>query len=457
MKKTLFLFSFIAIFLSINSCNAQVVNEPKAPTQPEFVQYGIPYNKVPDRRDVTLYQVNIRTFSDNGNLKGVTARLDSIKALGTNVIYLMPIYPVGAIKSVNSPYCIRDYSMVNPEFGNLEDLRTLVEIAHLKNMAVILDWVANHTSYDNVWVKDKSWYMQDANGNIISPPNMGWNDVAQLDFSNQYMRLEMIKTMKSWVLKANVDGFRCDYSDGPPFDFWKQTIDTLRNISTHKLLMMSEGSRSDNYKAGFDYNFGFSFFGNLKRIFKDNRTVKSIDNLNISDYNGATDGQQIIRYITNHDVNGSDGTPLELFDGQKGSMAAFVVVAYMKSIPMIYNGQEVGTPYRLTFPFTTTKIKWGINPEITAEYKKVIAFRNYSEAIRRGELTSYSSDDVCAFVKQQGNEKVVVLVNLRNTSIDYSINTALVNTSWTDAINGGNVKLSEQITLKPYDYLILKN
>jgi glycosidase len=457
MKKILFLSLVIAIFLSINSCNAQVVNEPKESTQQEIAQYGIPYNKVPDRRDVTLYQVNIRTFSENGNLKGVTARLDSIKALGTNVIYLMPIYPVGALKSVNSPYCIRDYSMVNPEFGTLEDLRTLVDMAHIRNMAVILDWVANHTSYDNVWVKDKSWYMQDANGNIISPPNMGWNDVAQLDFSNQKMRLEMIKTIKNWVLKANVDGFRCDYSDGPPFDFWKQTIDTLRNISTHKLLLMSEGSRSDNYKAGFDYNFGFSFFGNLKRIFRDNRTVKSIDNLNTSDYNGATDGQQIIRYITNHDVNGSDGTPLDLFDGQRGSMAAFVVVAYMKSIPMIYNGQEVGTPYRLTFPFTSTKIKWGINPEITAEYKKVIAFRNYSETIRRGELTSYSSDDVCAFVKQQESEKVVVLVNLRNSSINYSINSALVNTSWTDALNGGNVRLSEQITLKPYDYLILKN
>jgi len=137
-------------------------------------------------------------------------------------------------------------------------------------------------------------------------------------------------------------------------------------------------------------------------------------------------------------------------------MAAFVVVAYMKSIPMIYNGQEVGTPYRLTFPFTSTKIKWGINPKITAEYKKIIAFRNFSDAIRRGELTSYSSDDVCAFVKQQGDEKVVVIVNLRNNNIDYSLDPALVYTSWTDAITGGNVRLSEQISLKPYDYLILR-
>jgi len=207
-----------------------------------------------------MYQVNIRTFSPEGNLQGVTKRLDAIQSLGANVIYLMPIYPLGEVRSVNSPYCIKDYSLVNEEFGTLDDLRTLVEEAHNRDMAVILDWVANHTSFDNVWVEEhRSWYMQDSGGNIINPPRQNWRDVAQLDFSNQEMRLEMIETMKDWVLKANVDGFRCDYSDGPPYDFWKQAIDTLRAIPNRKLLLMSEGRRSDHFKAGFDYNFGFSF------------------------------------------------------------------------------------------------------------------------------------------------------------------------------------------------------
>ena len=456
MKKKIFLLPFLVFYISINSCNAQEEIDKRESTQPEIVQYGIPFDKVPDRRDVTIYQVNIRTFSKEGNLKGVTARLDSIKALGANVIYLMPIYPVGQLKSVNSPYCIQNYSLVSQEFGTLEDLRSLVDGAHQRNMAVILDWVANHTSYDHVWIKDKSWYLQNSAGDIIPPPGHNWNDVAQLDFSNQNMRLELIKTMKNWVLKANIDGFRCDYTDGPPYDFWKQTIDTLRNISTHTLLLLSEGSRSDHFKAGFDYNFGFSFFGNLKRIFRNSQSVKSIDNLNTSDYTGTSDGQQIVRYTSNHDVNGSDGTPLDLFGGEKGSMAAFVVVAYMKGIPMIYNGQEVGTPYRLTFPFTSTKINWGINPEMTAEYKRIIAFRNQSEAIRRGQLTSYSSDDVCAFIKQQGGEQVLVIVNLRNSDIEYSFVPELVNTSWMDAFKDGSVKLSEKISLPPYTYLVLK-
>ena len=417
-------------------------------------QYGKPF-KVPDRRDVTLYQVNMRAFGKEGNFKGVSARLDSIKALGINVIYLMPHYPVGQVKSVNSPYCIQDYTAVNPEFGTLEDLRALVDGAHQRNMAVLLDWVANHTSYDHVWIKNKSWYQQDSAGNIISPPGTGWNDVAQLNFKNADMRLAMINAMKYWALAANIDGFRCDYSDGPPVDFWKQAMDTLKGISAHKLLLLAEGRRPDNYRIGFDYNFAFEFFSNLKKIYEHGHSVRSIDSMNIADYKGASDEQRIIRYTSNHDVNGSDGTPLNLFGGERGSMAAFVVVAYMKSVPMIYNGQEVGTPHRLTFPFTSTKIDWTINPATTAEYKKIIAFRNQSNAIRRGTLTSYTTDDVCAFTKVQGKENVLVIANLRNKVINYTLPSALRNASRKNAMKGDNVTLSKSISLQPYEYLIL--
>jgi hypothetical protein len=138
-------------------------------------------------------------------------------------------------------------------------------------------------------------------------------------------------------------------------------------------------------------------------------------------------------------------------------MAAFVVVAYMKSVPMIYDGQEVGTPYPLVFPFTSSKIDWSLNPDVTAEYKKVIAFRNSSETIRRGELTSYSSDDVCAFIKQLSRKSVFVLSNLRNTTVRYTIPSNLLGYEWKDGFTGGKSKLSSTITLTPYQYIVLKN
>jgi len=418
-------------------------------------QYGKPYNNVPDRRDVSMYQVNMRSFSKEGNFKGVIARLDSIKALGINVVYILPIYPVGVLKAQDSPYSVKDYRQINTEFGTLDDLRALVDGVHKRKMAIIIDWVGNHTSWDNPWIVNKDWYEQDSTGNIKHAQT--WHDVAQLNFKNNDMRLTMIKDMKYWVLTANVDGFRCDYADGPPADFWKQAIDTLRNIPAHKLLFLAEGTRGENFNAGFDYNFGFRFFENLKKIYKDGKTVKSIDAINVKDYTNATNGQQMVRYITNHDVNSSDGSPIQLFGGKKGSMAAFVVVAYMKSVPMIYDGQEVGTPYPLVFPFTNSKIDWSLNPDVTAEYKKVIAFRNGSEVVRRGELTSYSSDDVCAFTKQLGEKVVFVLSNLRNTIVSYNIPSNLLVYKWKNGFTGGKSKLSSTITLAPYQYIVLKN
>ncbi|MDB5012496.1 MAG: hypothetical protein JWQ25_698 [Daejeonella sp.] len=460
ISKILFFFSLLTI--SAYGCKKStpaVVDPVKPPVVKDSdpAQYGVPFAGVPDRRDVSLYQVNMRVFSSAGNLRGVTDRLDSIKALGVNAIYLMPIYPVGSVKSVNSPYCVKDYKSVNPEFGTLDDLRALVDGAHSRNMSVLLDWVANHTSFDHTWTNDRSWYLQDASGNIVSPPNTGWNDVAQLNFNSSAMRQAMIKAMKHWVFTANVDGFRFDYADGPPVDFWKQAVDTLRNISSHKLLLMAEGGRSANYSAGFDYNFGFGFFDKLKGIYSNNQSVKQIDNLNTSDYTGASDGQQIIRYLTNHDVNSSDGTPLDLFGGKKGSMAAFIVVSYMKGIPMIYNGQEVGTPVRMTFPFTSTKINWTVNPDVTTEYKKIIAFRNSSDAIRRGQPTSYGSDDVCVFTKESGTDKVLIVSNLRNSTLIYTVPENLKNTTWKDAFTGGSTTLSTTIQLQPFEYRVLKN
>jgi len=421
-------------------------------------QYGKPFTGMPDRRDVMLYQVNTRSFSKEGKFSAVTARLDSIKALGINMIYLMPIYPVGKLKSTNSPYATRDYNEVGSEFGTLDDLRALVDGAHQRKIAVMLDIVANHTSWDNPWIANKGWYEQDSTGKIKYPQN--WYDVAQLNFKNADMRLALVHAMKSWVFKANIDGFRCDYADGPPADFWKQALDTLKNIKTHKLLFLAEGSRSSNYTAGFDYNFGFNFFGHMKGVYERNRSVKTIDTVNKRDYEGAADGQAMVRYLTNHDVNSSDGTPLDLFGGKKGSMAAFVVVAYMKGIPMVYNGQEIATPFRLVFPFTGTKIDWSLgaaNQDVTAEYKKIIAFHNKSEAIRRGTLNAYSSDDVCVFTKESGSQKVLVLSNLRNKAVTYTVPAALVNSSWKDAFNGKKTTVTAEITLEPYQYLVLKN
>src|SRR5690606_4204768 len=145
----------------------EIIQPVESSTDPE--QYDIPFDKVPNTSDIIMYEVNLRAFSQEGNLTGVQNRLDEIRDLGVNVIWLMPIYPIGTVNSVGSPYCIRDYRAVNTEFGNLEDLRMLVKEAHKRDMSVILDWVANHTAWDHPWIQTKSWYQQSSDGEIVSP------------------------------------------------------------------------------------------------------------------------------------------------------------------------------------------------------------------------------------------------------------------------------------------------
>lgn len=419
------------------------------------VQYDVPFDKVPNTADIIMYEVNPRAFSAAGNLKGIQARLDSIKSLGINVIWLMPIHPIGELNAIGSPYAVRDYLQVNPEYGTLEDLRELVKEAHHRDMAVILDWVGNHTAWDHPWIQSKAWYTQDAAGNIVSP--LTWTDVADLNYSNQAMRKEMIKALKYWVLEANVDGYRCDYAEGVPNDFWKQAIDTLRSIPNRKVILFAEAADKDLFSAGFDLTFGWSFYEGLKDVWNDNRPVSELVSTHTAEYANVPPGDHILRWITNHDNNATEGTPLSIFNGAAGSMAACVATSYMGGVPLLYSGQEAGCTQQLSFfKGGNTKIDWNTNPEMTAEYKKLLGFRQSSNAVRNGSLeTLNGSGDMLAFRRIAGAEEVCVLVNVRASTIDYALPSALANTSWVNALTGDGVELGVALVMLPYSYLIL--
>ncbi|MFV8374884.1 alpha-amylase family glycosyl hydrolase [Flavobacterium sp. LB1P71] len=452
---------FVLIFSSVlASCSSSDNESTPAPAYP---QYGTRFEKMPKKEDAVIYQVNIRAFSQAGTIKGVQEKLTSIQELGVNVIYLMPIYPVGVVRSaggLGSPYSVKDYKAVNTDFGTLEDLRVLVEEAHKKNMAVILDWVANHTSWDNAWITaHPDWYQKDASGNIIIPPGTNYNDVAQLDFTNTEMRSGMIDAMSYWVYSANIDGFRCDYADFVPQNFWSEAITALRKIKKNQnILMLAEGSKVTQFAAGFDYTFGFNFFSTLEKVFKENKSATTLQDSNATEYaNNYNPENRIVRYTTNHDVNLSDGTPLELFGGKKGSIAAFVVTAYMNSVPMIYNGQEVGYNKRIDY-FNRTPIDWSTaDLDMLAEYKKIIAFRNSNDALKKGTYKGYSSDAVSAFTMETATEKVFVLSNLTSATVNYTIPVSLSKLTWKDGFTGVAITASTQISLLPFQYKVLKN
>jgi glycosidase len=439
--------------LSFVSCKKDD-NTPITPVVPTgYQQYGTPFADIPSNEDIVMYEVNLRAFSSTGNLKGVTNKLDHLKSLGVNVIWLMPIYPDGEVNSVNSPYCIKNFKAVATEYGNLADLRALTDAAHSKGMAVILDWVANHTSWDNAWITNKSWYTQDGSGNIIHPPGTNWMDVADLDFSNTKMKAAMIDAMKYWVLEANTDGFRCDYADGVPFSFWKQAIDTLRAIPERRIVMLAEGDRSDHFSAGFDLHFSWSFYGAMKSVF-DGQTAGKLYDTHETEYASVPAGKQTLRFTTNHDESAWDATPMTLFDGEQGATAASVITVFMGGVPLLYTGQEVGRTATVPF-FSNSTIDWTAHATMLASYQKIMNIYTNSLAARKGTITDYSVTDVSAFVREYMGEELFVIVNCRQNDVTYSLPADIQNTAWTNSMDQSETNLGTEVLLGSREFLIL--
>ena len=415
-------------------------------------QYGTPYASVPATKDIVMYEVNIKTFP-NANFAGVESRLDSIKALGVNVIWLMPIYPIGVLKASGSPYSVQDYEGVNSAFGTLSDLRALATQAHSLGMAVILDWEANGTSWDNAWItSNPSWYIQ--NGGVIQQLST-YSDVAALNFSNQSMRLALIKAMKYWVFTANVDGYRCDFADNPPADFWTQALDTLNNITTHKLIYLAEGTASTEISSGFQLDYAFDYYGSIKSLFAGSSTPSSLFATNATEISSIPASGTKLRYITNHDDASSDGSTITEYGGKQGALAAFAIVSYMGGVPLIYSSQEVGYPSAINF-FNNVPVDYTANPDMVAAYKQILAFRAAHEAIKTGALTQYNDANIVAFEKTSGTDDVLILANTKNATETFNVPAPLQGTTWVNGYTGGNVTFSTQYTLQPYSYLAFK-
>jgi glycosidase len=411
---------------------------------------------IPPQSKIVIYEANLRALGPKVGFQALTQRLDPIKALGVNVLWLMPIYPVGKERSaggLGSPYAVADLSKVNPEFGTSAEFRNLVSQAHKRNMAVILDWVPNHTSWDHPWVKQHpDWYTKDAQGKITIPAGTNWQDVADLNYDNREMRRAMIDSMKGWLQNYGVDGFRVDTADYVPFDFWKEAVPALRRSVSRPIFMLAEGFRPDHYKAGFDLTFGWPFFDGLLKIYKGAKASSLAEDV-AREEKDIPPGARRLRFTTNHDKAAWEGTTLDFFKTREGARGAFAAVALHGGAPLIYSGQEVAHEARIPI-FDHSVIDWTKNPDEGKWIGQVLKLRNSNSAFTEGKLKDFSSDDVIAFSKKKGAATAIVLVNVRDRTVSIPI-PADLRQNWKNGLTGAKVKLSEKVDLTPYGLKIL--
>lgn len=435
---------FLIFLLDVSCTKDKIsVSPPNSFILPDPPQFGQPYNTIPPTGELVFYEVNFRLMSPEGNIKGVISRLDSIQSLGANVIWLMPIHPTGVIHSFGSPYCVRNYRSVSNTLGSLADLRELVKQAHLRGICVLMDWVANHTSWDNPWTANKSWYLQ-SNGEIISPPGTTWTDVAALNYSNNDMRAAMINVMKYWILDANIDGFRCDAADYIPFDFWKQAIDTLRKIPNRKLIMLAEGRRADHFAAGFNVNFAWDFLSALKQTFSSG-DARNLISTSISEINSVPNGCQKLRFTANHD----EALPTVTFGGEQGAIAAFVLAVFTGGIPLIYGGQEAGYA-------NESYVDWQANKNLQSTYKTLLAIRKKYNNLIATTPVNYSDANCNILLRTNNVSQLLLIVNVRSSSQVVVLPSSIAGTKWKDAISGNEFTFSNSQILAPYQYMIME-
>ena len=402
--------------------------------------------------EMVIYEANPKVFARTSTLNAISARLDEIKELGVNVLWVMPIYEQGVKNAVGSPYCVKDYKKLNADCGTLDDLKSLVVKAHGKGMRVILDWVANHTSWDNAWIQNKSWYTQDAGGNIISPEGMGWADVADLNYNNTEMRSAMLQAMKYWIETADVDGYRCDYAEGVPDDFWKQAIKELKVLKGDELLMLAEGGNSTLFTDGFDLVYGWNFASKLQEVFSGKATLSALYEVHKQEYQGIPEGKQRLRYATNHDL-AAEQSPVQAYRSERGAMAAFVIASMLDGVPLIYSSQEIGYPRSLSF-FGTQLMDWSSNVGYLSEYKQLMQFYKSSSMLRGGSLKMYETGKVASFYRAQGDKGLFVVVNTSNEALTVKTPIERVGNQVKNLMNNEATTLPAALPLEPYQYCI---
>lgn len=374
-------------------------------------------------RNASIYCVYLRSFTPEGTFAGLERRLPELKALGTDVIWLMPIHPVGVKNRkgiLGSPYSVRDYYAVNPEFGSMADFRTLLDRAHDLDFHVIIDLVANHTSWDCKLVgQHPDWYTRDSSGQII-PPNADWTDVADLNYDNPDLREYMMAMMEWWVRDVGIDGFRCDVAELVPTEFWN---DARRRLDAIKpIMLLSEGTLPEHHLEAFDITYSWNIYDILDPLLRGNRSASQLDDLFNNERSQFPIGSLRLRFNTNHDKNAWDAPAIVKF-GSTGLPLTAVLIATIPGIPLVYTGEEVANNRALSL-FEKVGVDWSRPRNMGSLYHTLLHLRKEHPALSRGAMVRVSAnprEHVFAFMRTNDDDSVLVLLNFSDRPVTASI------------------------------------
>ena len=402
--------------------------------------------------DSVVYEVNIRQYSPEGTFRALESQLPRLKALGVDVLWLMPMYEIGVEGrkgTLGSYYAISDYKKVNPEFGTMEDFEHLLAAAHAAGFKVILDWVANHTGRDHAWTREhRDWYHLDANGDLAT--QYDWTDIAHLDYVNHPEVYDAMQAQMQFWIDRGVDGFRCDVASEVPTDFWEKAFAAFRAQRPDGLFFLAEAEAPDLQEEAFDAYYAWRQMHLWYDIAAGKKNAEDLADfyVNYADEVGMPFGTLAMNFISNHDQNSWSGTNLELYGP---SLKQFTVLSFLlPGIPMLYNGDEVCLPKRLEF-FEKDPIDWtAADPlDMNKLLTELIKLRDGHSCLWAapvgGTMAVLPTDhpqQIFAFERETLGDMCLAMFNFSDEVVSYKVENHLVTTD-------------SEFTLPPHGYHII--
>jgi cyclomaltodextrinase len=414
------------------------------------------------KNTAVIYEVNLQYYTPEGTFNAFRAQLPRLQDMGIKIIWLMPIFPRGEkmkIGKFGSPYAVRNYYGIHEPFGTKEDLKALVNEVHAKNMKLLLDWVPNHTSWDNNLITEHpEYYSRDSLGNIRQA--YVWRDIAQLDYSKMEVQEYMINAMKYWIKEFDIDGYRCDVAWGISCDFWKEAIAELRSIKP--VFMLAEAEGPQYHRAGFDMTYTWQFMNLRDQMTKKKKNILDLDTLlegNFKKY----EKQDIRMYFTsNHDEEGG-GTSFERLKG--GNQAWAVLTFTLPGMPMVYCGQETGNNLKASYN-EKVAIQFQ-NHDLSDFYKYMISLKAGHPAIWNGtaggdytRLSNGADTSVISFIRSSGGDEVLTIINLSDSLQSVCLNSGKLDKKFRDLFKE-NYSVEDMngkhFLLMPYEFRIFSS
>lgn len=450
--------TFIMIMMSIcliSLISCQSKQEQK--TEGVVVDKGVVHPEW--SKNASIYEVNIRQYTPEGTFNAFAEHLPRLKDLGVDILWLMPMYPIGEVNrkgELGSYYSIKDYKDVNPEFGTMEDFKSLVNQAHNLGMYVILDWVPNHTAWDNPLIDEHpEWYSVDSLGNFVSP--FDWTDVVQLNYENKELRDYMTGALKFWLIETNVDGFRCDVAGMVPLEYWNTVRQELEKVKP--VFMLAEAEEPEHHQNTFDMSYAWEMHHIINDIAQGNKNANDLEQYFIKNKSQFPEEAYRMYFTSNHDENSWNGTEYERMGDAVKTFAALTFL--VPGMPLIYSGQEASLDKRLRF-FEKDTIPWD-NLEMQDFYKKLTAFKKENPALWNGtfggeftRIPTNLDEDIFAFIREKDGKQVIAIFNLTGTPQEVSLTgnkyTGDYKELFTEKIK--TIEENEVYNLEPWEYLI---